>query len=46
MLKSQFPSLIAIRNPSHTLRMVENLDLIVTHRVQRCSACVQSPDSA
>ena len=32
-------------HPGHTLRMVENPDRIVTHRIQRCSACGQSLDT-
>jgi transposase len=32
-------------HPGHTLRMVENPDRIVTHRVDRCSACGQSLDT-
>lgn len=32
-------------HPGHTLRMVEKPDHIVTHRVQRCTACGQSLDT-
>ena len=32
-------------HPGHTLRMVENPDRILTHRVERCSACGQSLDT-
>lgn len=32
-------------HPGHTLRMVETPDRILTHRVERCSACGQSLDT-
>ena len=42
---SQRPSGGQLGHPGHTLRMVENPDRILTHRVERCSACGQSLDT-
>lgn len=42
---SQRPTGGQLGHPGHTLRMVENPDLTLTHRVQRCSACGQSLDT-
>ena len=42
---SQRPSGGQLGHAGHTLRMVETPDRIVTHRVQRCSACGQSLDT-